>query len=53
MKDFIEELTWRGMLQDMTPGTREQLQKEITSAYIGFDPTSIPFTSVTLPPSCY
>ena len=40
MKDFIEELTWRGMLQDMVPGTREQLQKEITAAYIGFDPTS-------------
>ena len=40
MKDFIDELKWRGMLQDMIPGTGELLQKEITSAYIGFDPTS-------------
>ncbi len=40
MKDFIEELEWRGMLHDIMPGTKEQLQKEVTSAYIGFDPTS-------------
>ncbi len=40
MKNFIEELRWRGMLQDMTPGTEEQLLKESTSAYIGFDPTA-------------
>ena len=39
-KNFIEELSWRGMLHDMTPGTEEQLNKEITSAYIGFDPTA-------------
>ena len=38
--DFIEELKWRGMIQDIVPGTQEQFQKEITSAYIGFDPTS-------------
>lgn len=38
--NFIEELRWRGMLNDMTPGTEEQLQKEMTSAYIGFDPTA-------------
>ncbi len=38
--DFIKELKWRGMIQDIVPGTREQFQKEITSAYIGFDPTS-------------
>jgi tyrosyl-tRNA synthetase len=38
--DFIEELRWRGMLQDMMPGTEEQLNKEMTSAYIGFDPTA-------------
>ncbi|GAB3734369.1 tyrosine--tRNA ligase [Spirosoma lituiforme] len=38
--NFIEELRWRGMLHDMTPGTEEQLQKEMTSAYIGFDPTA-------------
>lgn len=36
---FIEELRWRGMIQDMMPGTEEQFTKEITSAYIGFDPT--------------
>ena len=38
--NFIEELRWRGMLQDIMPGTEEQLSKEITSAYIGFDPTA-------------
>lgn len=37
---FIEELQWRGMIQDIMPGTEEQLNKEITSAYIGFDPTA-------------
>lgn len=40
LKNFVEELRWRGMLQDMTPGTEEQLNKEMTSAYIGFDPTA-------------
>lgn len=40
MKDFLEELKWRGMLQDSTPGLEEQLQKEMTTAYIGFDPTA-------------
>jgi tyrosyl-tRNA synthetase len=38
--NFIEELQWRGLLHDMTPGTAEQLAKEVTSAYIGFDPTA-------------
>jgi len=38
--NFIEELRWRGMLNDMTPGTDEQLQKEMTAGYIGFDPTA-------------
>ena len=38
--NFIEELRWRGMIHDVTPGTEEQLQKEMTSAYIGYDPTS-------------
>lgn len=38
--NFIDELRWRGMLHDMTPGTEEQLQKEITAGYIGFDPTA-------------
>lgn len=36
---FIEELRWRGMIQDIMPGTEEQFAKEMTSAYIGFDPT--------------
>ena len=38
--DFIAELQWRGMIHDMMPGTQEQFQKEVTSAYIGFDPTA-------------
>ncbi|MCE7041090.1 tyrosine--tRNA ligase [Dyadobacter sp. CY312] len=38
--DFIEELRWRGMLHDMMPGTDEQLKKEMTAGYIGFDPTA-------------
>lgn len=38
--NFIEELRWRGMIQDIMPGTEEQLMKEMTSAYIGFDPTA-------------
>ncbi|MBO0937398.1 tyrosine--tRNA ligase [Fibrella sp. HMF5335] len=38
--NFIEELRWRGMLNDMTPGTEEQLTKEMTAGYIGFDPTA-------------
>src|SRR6201990_889991 len=38
--NLIEELKWRGMIQDIMPGTEEQLKKEMTSAYIGFDPTS-------------
>ena len=38
--NLVEELQWRGMIHDMMPGTEEQLQKEMTSAYIGFDPTS-------------
>ncbi len=37
---FTEELRWRGMMQDIMPGTEEQFEKEMTSAYIGFDPTS-------------
>ena len=38
--NFIEELQWRGMIHTMMPGTEEQLAKEMTTAYIGFDPTS-------------
>lgn len=37
---FVEELRWRGMVHDIMPGTEEQLDKEMTTAYIGFDPTS-------------
>ncbi len=37
---LIEELKWRGMLQDIIPGTEEQLNKEATTGYIGFDPTA-------------
>ena len=40
MKPFIEELRWRGMLQDMTPELEEHLAKEMASAYLGFDPTA-------------
>lgn len=38
--NFIEELTWRGMIHDIMPGTEEQLKKEMTSAYVGIDPTA-------------
>lgn len=38
--DFLEELRWRGMLHDVMPGTDEQLKKEMTLGYVGFDPTA-------------
>ncbi len=38
--NFVEELRWRGMIHDMMPGTEEQLKKEMTSAYVGIDPTA-------------
>ena len=38
--NFVEELKWRGMVHDMMPGTEEQLSKEMTSAYVGIDPTA-------------
>lgn len=38
--NFVEELKWRGMVHDMMPGTEEQLQKEMTTAYVGIDPTA-------------
>ena len=38
--NFIKELKWRGMIHDIMPGTEEQFNKEMTSAYIGFDPTA-------------
>lgn len=40
MKNFVEELKWRGLIHDIMPGTEEQLNKEMTTAYIGFDPTA-------------
>ena len=40
MKNLVEELRWRGLIHDMMPGTEEQLVKESTTVYIGFDPTS-------------
>ena len=40
MKNFVEELRWRGMLHDIMPGTEEQLNKEMTTAYLGIDPTA-------------
>lgn len=38
--NFVEELRWRGMIQDIMPGTEELLQKELTSGYVGIDPTA-------------
>ena len=40
MKNLVEELRWRGLYHDAMPGTEEQLLKEVTTAYIGFDPTA-------------
>lgn len=38
--NFVEELTWRGMIHSIMPGTEEQLEKEMTTAYVGIDPTA-------------
>ena len=43
-KSFIEELTWRGMIQDMTPGLEERLNSGMVIGYIGFDPTASSMT---------
>ena len=40
MKEFIDQLRWRGMLHDVIPGSEEYLSKNKTIGYIGFDPTS-------------
>lgn len=37
---LIDELSWRGLLHDVTPGTEEQLSREVTTGYVGFDPTA-------------
>ena len=39
-RDFVKELTWRGLIHDMMPGTEDQLKNEMTTGYIGFDPTA-------------
>ena len=39
-KNLVQELKWRGMIHDVMPGTEEQLAKEVTTAYVGFDPSS-------------
>ena len=38
--NFVDELSWRGMIHDIMPGTKEQLDQEITTAYVGIDPTA-------------
>src|SRR5665648_273301 len=38
--NFVDELEWRGMIHDIMPGTKEQLDKELTAAYVGIDPTA-------------
>ena len=40
IKNFVEELKWRGMLAQIMPGTEEYLQKNRVSAYLGTDPTA-------------
>ena len=40
MKNFVEELRWRGMIHDMTPGTEEYMLKNMTAGYVGIDPTA-------------
>ncbi len=40
MKNFVEELRWRGMIHDVMPGTEEQLNRELTAGYVGIDPTA-------------
>lgn len=40
LKNFVEELRWRGMIHDHTPGTEEHMNKELTAAYVGIDPTA-------------
>ena len=53
MKNLIEELKWRGLIQDIMPGTEEQLTKEMTTGYVGFDPTADSYTLVVLCPLFY
>ena len=39
-KNFVEELTWRGMIHDVMPGTEEHLNEQMRAAYVGIDPTA-------------
>ncbi len=48
--NFIDELTWRGMVHDSTPGIRDHLEKGMTSGYVGFDPTAPSLTIGNLLP---
>jgi len=48
--NFVKELEWRGMLHDIMPGTEEQLNKEVTTGYVGFDPTAKSLTIGNLVP---
>ena len=38
--NLLDELRWRGMIHDLMPGTEVQLAKELTTGYVGFDPTA-------------
>ena len=40
IKNFVEELTWRGMIHTVMPGAEEHLMESMRSAYVGFDPTA-------------
>ena len=46
---LIQELRWRGMIQDIMPGTEELFEKEQVSGYIGFDPTTNTDAPISLP----
>jgi tyrosyl-tRNA synthetase len=52
-KNFVEELRWRGMLQDIMPGTEEMLSKEQVTGYVGFDPTADSLHCGSLVPIMY
>ena len=45
MKNFVEELRWRGMIQDIMPETEQHLMEGLRAAYVGIDPTAIAKTA--------
>ena len=47
MKNFVEELKWRGMIQDIMPGTEEKLMEGPQAAYVGIDPTADSLHKIT------